>query len=521
MADRDYRITYKTREVDRDSERYEGSRRRIPTALDPYDYPNDRDELKRGVAESRVRNARYRDDYREYESPVRRETMIRDEVSTSTARDTQQLGATKTTYSVTSAGLEKESEVSVRTPGATVPREAASVSRHTDYRERDDRELSRTSTRTSARAYDDRDYSRTERVYDVERPRREPGPYVVDMRDAEILEIYPGGKIRESDRGFAGYRNDPYSEAPSRSSYVRGPAPRSPAFRQSETIAVERDDVRTSAPSVQGGGPYMSGARQDRAPTAASAARSQTDFRGPSRTSTRIIEDDKTSTHVAPYGPSRSTVRREEDDFAFVEKTTTRDRAPTIRETFRDPFSEEPPPRDPETPRGRGRVSTFEQSPPENDYVMVSPQRDNATIASGRQTSAAGAVMKSAMFREDSYTPEERLQRRRSRSVGFRETETDGHHAGERFHERPGAEAEMMGKYLNHYRVDNERDRMDYEYSSRGSRRDVELDYDRRDYERMRPQRRTSRSQGRRRRDEEDDRSYVDTYYEKTTKTYR
>lgn len=522
MAERDYRVTYKTQEVSRDSDRYDGPRSRIPTALDPYDYPNDRDELKRAVAESRVRNSRYRDDYRDYESPVRSST-IRDDVTTSTIRDPARSAATKTTYSVTPAGLEKESEVSLRKSGTTAPRESVVASRQTDYRERDEYDLSRSTTRSSARQYDDRDFSRTERVYDVERPRRDPGPYVVDVRDAEVLEIYPDGRVREADRGFGGYRNDPYNDRPPRGTQSRGLPARSPDYRQSEVQYLGRDDARTSAPTIQSSGPFMSGARQDRAPTIASAARSQTDFRGPSRTSTRVFEDDRRSTNVAPYGPSRSSTRREEDDFTFVEKTTTRDRAPTIRENFRDPFYGDPSVRDPETPRGRVRSSTFEQSPPDNDYVMVSPQRDDITLASGRNISTPSTNLKSAILREDSYTPDERLNRRRSRSVGFREVEAEGHHAGERFHQRPGAEAEMMGKHLNHYEVDDEHDRMDYRYSSRGNRRDVEMDYDRKDYESTRytPQRRRSRSQGRRRREEDDNESYVDKYYTKTTKSYR
>lgn len=190
MAERDYRVTYKTREVDDDR-----PRRRIPTALDPYLYPEDRDELKRNVALARVGASRYANEGREpqdFETSVRRET-IRDDVSRTTARGPAQPGATKTTYSVTSAGLEKESEVTLR--GATKTREptvaagpSPSVSRRSEYREVDDIEIDRERTttmpirtvRASTKPYDDQDYSRYDRVYEVERPRKENGVYVID-----------------------------------------------------------------------------------------------------------------------------------------------------------------------------------------------------------------------------------------------------------------------------------------------------------------------------------------------------
>lgn len=510
--DRDYRLLYKSRDIDRDTERYEDARRRLPTALDPYAYPEDRLELKQAVADTRATNLRLRDDYRKYDSPMRGRAGD-DNASISTVRDAGKAGTTRTTYAVTDSGLAKESEVVTHAPTAVSAREPTAPTRAPTYRESDEYDLSRTSTRSSARPYDDRDYVRSERIYDIERPRREAGGYVVEIGDADIVGIRSGPGLVEPDRNVGAYRNDPRSIDPPRDSYPRDAPVRNPGY--SRSVYVDRQDARTSATSLDNEQPYMSGARQERAPTMKSA-RSQGDFRGPPTASTRR-DDDWESTTAAPYGPSRQasrqSTRREEDDYTFVEKTTTRP-VPTIHETFRDPFHDEPFGKG----GGRSRGDTLTQAPSEADYVMVSPPRDGATAISRRPTETSERTTRSAILKEDSYTAEERQRRRRSRSINFRDQEVDGHFRGEKFCERPGAEAEMMGRYLNHYEDMDRRDQMDYQYSSRGGKKDVDVGYDRRESDRYGSKAR-SKSRGGGRRDE-DDRSYVDTYRSKTTKTY-
>lgn len=525
MSGPDYRVTYKTREVDDDR-----PRRRIPTALDPYLYPEDRDELKRNVALARVHAPRYVNEGREpqdFETSVRRET-IRDDVSRTTARGPAPPGATKTTYSVTSAGLEKESEVSLRPTKSREPALAAgpspSAARRSEYREVDDIEIDRQRTttmpvrtvRASTKPYDDQDYSRYERVYEVERPRKENGVYIVDARDADV---YYGG-ARESDRGFAGYRNDVYDE-----DYRSGPSRAGPTresdYRKSEVIYSSRDDYRSSAPSVQSGAPYMSGARSERAPT---AARSQTRLDDPLRAANKRYEDDRAAITIAK-GPSRQSTRREEEDFAFVERRDVR--APLVRESFKDPFEGSAAPM-PETPRGRTRASMYSMSPSEDEYVMVSPPQQRPGTAATARASSAGEALRSAMFRGDKYSQEERQQRRRSRSISFRAHEADDHYAGDRYHEPPGQEAAECGRYLQSYggkrgggevaytSRSSRRDDRDYDYKSRGGQME-EYDYERREKEvKYPPKKMRSRSRKRR---ESDDESYVSKNYEKTIKT--
>lgn len=525
MSGPDYRVTYKTREVDDDR-----PRRRIPTALDPYLYPEDRNELKRNVALAKVHASRYANEGRDpqdFETSIRRET-IRDDVSRTTARGPAQPGATKTTYSVTSAGLEKESEVPLR--GATKTREptvaagpSPSVARRSEYREFDDIEVDRERTTTipvrtvrgSAKPYED-DYSRYERVYEVERPRKENGVYVVDARDADV---YYGG-ARESDRGFAGYRNDVYDE-----DYRSGPSRAGPTresdYRKSEVIYSSRDDYRSSAPSIQGGGAYMSGARSERAPT---AARSQAALNDPLRAANKRYEEDRAAITIAK-GPRRQSTRRDEEDFAFIERRETR--TPSVRESFKDPFdgSAAAPP---ETPRGRTRASGYSMSPSEDEYVMVSPpQQRPGTAATGR-ASSAGDTLRSAMYRGDRYSQEERQQRRRSRSISFRAHEADEHYCGDKYHEPPGQEAAECGRYLQSYggrrgggdvaysSRSSKRDDRDYEYKSRGGDME-EYDYERREKEVKYPPKKM-RSRSRKRRESEDE-SYVSKNYEKTIKT--
>ena len=507
MADRDYRVTYRSRPLDSDNIPI----RRIPTALDPYEYPEDRAELMRAVAESKARTARYRDDYSEYEAPVRRRDNFRDDISVATSKGPARPGTTKTTYSVTDAGLEKESEVNAKPPTRAPFQDLPPTgsSRLAQYRERDDFE--RSSIRNASRPYVDREFDSTERVYDYERPRREGGAYVVDVRDADAVDIYPAATARESNRGFGGYRNDPYDDQPPRSSYIRPPPTQDLGYRESRVVYTEREDARTSAPSLQDDGAYMSGARQDRAPVVI-AARGQSDVRGPTRASTRVFEDDRRSTKAATYGSSRQPARREEDDFAFVERTTTRGRAPSVRESFNDPFESRG---EPQTPRGRTEVGAY-TSPPEDEYVMVSPPRQATSMVSGRQSAATGTSLRSAMLRNDSYTPDERQRRRRSRSINFRDGDIDGHDCGDRFHEQPGAEAAMMGRYLKKYSDDGEK--TEDRQSSRQTGRYDEYYHNKEVYEPQKVRNR-SRGGGRRRQEADDERDYTDTYREKTTKT--
>lgn len=515
--EKDHRVTYRSREVDpRGADRYGAPRRRIPTALDPYVYPEDRDELKRNVAQAKARNARYQpDEYRDYEAPVRRE-LSRDDVSTG-IRETAKPGATKTTYAVTSAGLEKASEVSTRAPtAARTSAPAPSTSRY-DRRERDDYEAPRSATRTVARPYDDRDYPRTERIYETEKPRREGGAYVVDLLDVDVIDVRAGQGAQEADRGFAGYRGNPYTDTP-RDAYGRGPAPRDYGYRPAEAGYDDRQAGRTSAPAVDIGGLYMSGARTERAPQSVTS-RSQSFREPPPRASTRVYDEDIRLTRRTEE-PPRTSAMQDEDEWGFVERTSARDtRAPSARESFRVRNYQDTPA---ETPRGRGRGSTYAKEVAEDEYVMVSPPREGAVTAkSARSAAGTQQSLRSAMMTENSYTPDERLHRRRSRSISFRDEDARGHERGEgKFVERPGAEAAMMGKYLKSYDADE--DRMDYAYSSRNRRepqeREYEYDYDtrERDSARYAPQR--VRSKSRRRRDEEED-DYTSIYQEKTTKT--
>lgn len=505
-------MTYRGREVDqRDADRYDAPRRRIPTALDPYAYPDDRDELKRNIAMVKARNAKYHSDERgDYDPPLRRD-VSRDDISTKSVRGTTRPDTTKTTYSVTSAGLEKESETISR---PTAPVDTSAVLTRYDRQERGDYEPARSSIRGPTRPYDDREFARTERIYETERPRREAGGYVVDMRDADVIDVYSGSGARGGDPGFVGYRGDPYDDA-LRDPYSRGPPPRDYGYRRSEAVIVDRDDGRTSASSLKSGGPYMSGARTERAPTAI-AARSQTSFReAPPRSSPRVYAEDLTTKKPA-YGPSRTLTRGDEEDWGFIERTTQDARAPSVRESLRDPNYDDAYA---DTPRGRGRSSTFNKPPSEAEYVMVSPPREGAPSGTNARSGATAQTLRSAIFNESSYTPEERLRRRRSRSISFRDEEAQGHHVGEgKYHERPGAEAVMMGRYLNSYDAND--DRMDYAYSSRSRRDPQERDYDydtrERNSAKYAPQRVRSRS--RRRKENEDD-DYTSIYREKTTKT--
>jgi len=515
--ERDYRIKYRSREVDpSDADRYEGSRRRIPTALDPYAYPEDRDELKKNIALVKARNAKYQpDEYRDYDTAIRSDVR-RDDNSPYSSKDTAKPGATKTTYAVTEAGLEKESEIAMRPPPTARGSEPAdsgpSMSRDR-RRERDEYETASHSTRTTARPYDDSGYARAQGRYEVERPRREAGGYVVDMRDADVIDVYSGA--REPDRGFAGYRGDTYNDSP-RDTYSRGLPPGDNGYRRNESGLGYQRGGRGSSSLVDSGGPYMSGARTEKAPTAV-ASRSQTSFReGPPRTTSRVYDEEMTSTRRG-QGPLRQSMGRNEEDWGVVEKTTSRDvRVPSVHESFREPIYDDIPP---ETARGRGRASTFTRPPSEPEYVMVSPPREGAATAISARSGAGAQSLRSALMTETSYTPEERQRRRRSRSISFRDEDAQGHHAGEgKYHERPGAEAAMMGRYLRRYDADD--DRMDYAYSSKDRRdpREGEHDYDRseRDSARYAPQR--ARSRSRRRREKEDD-DYTSTYREKTSKT--
>jgi len=551
--EKDYKVTYRSREVDpRDADRYDEPRRRVPTALDPYLHPEDRDELKRNVAEAKARNARYQqDDYRDYEAPVRGQ-IPRDDVSVG-AREPAKPGAKKTTYSVTSAGLmEKASEVSVRAPTTaartSVPANPAPpVSRYGRRERDDDYETPRSAAaiRITAPPYDDREYQRVERAYEPDRPRREGGARVLDLRDVDVLDVRIGTGAQDADRGFAGYRGDSYSDV-SRDTYSRAAPPRDYGYRPSE---VEYDDRHD--------GPYMSGARIERGPPLAAASVPQSSFRDPPpRTSTRVYDEDiNTRAPRRADEPPRTSTRYDDDEWGFIERApaavAVRDtRAPisSSRDSFRNRNNYPDIPAEIPRDRDRGRARnppTYRAKDADDEYVMVSPPRDREREA----RSAAG--LRSAMMTEASYTPDERLRRRRSRSISFRDEEARGHERGDgKFVEKPGAEAAMMGKYLKSYDVGGGSDvrggdeRDDYEYAygaarGRGERDrayEYEYDYDRRERDRggaryapapapapAAPRRARSKSQRRRRRREpeelEDEDGYSSVYQEKTTKT--
>ena len=111
--------------------------------------------------------------------------------------------------------------------------------------------------------------------------------------------------------------------------------------------------------------------------------------------------------------------------------------------------------------------------------------------------------LRSALVRKERQASADRDQRRRSRGIQIREEDVVGHYCGEKFAERPGTEAAMMGKYLKHYEIVDEQDRG---YSSRSRRRQSEG---------YPPQK--IRSHSRRRRDD-DEQSYISTKLTKTIK---
>lgn len=89
-------------------------RRHASTAIDPYLYPDDRDELNPNRAWAEVYKSRYQIGDRK---PRDLEwSHRRDDVSAKIAKAGVQSGATKTMYSGTSAGLEKESELPMELP---------------------------------------------------------------------------------------------------------------------------------------------------------------------------------------------------------------------------------------------------------------------------------------------------------------------------------------------------------------------------------------------------------------------
>lgn len=547
-GERDYRVTYRSREADDDDRR--DSRRHFPTALDPYLYPEDRAELKENIAMMKARNRGYDDDFRhdrsaarameidddysttavKYRSrPTTRATDYEDGLDTPVRENTRQNvrpGTTKTTYSVTEAGLERETESSRRPkstpqrrdtvyPGESISRQSSfEESKKTDVRVERSRvqsmprepvaasERSRGVSRQTgfvADRYDDRERDYSVMDYEIERPYKQGGVYVVDIGES---------------RGFGGYRNDPYEDA--KSGYTHGTS--RPLTREDKrTIYAERDDARSSMHSLQAPGPYVSGAR---------ATKSQTEFRGPSRGSARRQDDFRETKREATIvsghrGGSRTANRREEDEKIMQIDDRRLERPAPITEDFRDPFGPDP---SLVSSRGRARANTFE-----DDYVMVSPPRKSVAPSEG--TLKTSDTLRSAMVREDTYTPRERLRRRRSRSISFREAEVDKHCAGDRFHQRPGEEAALAGKYLNSYDADTRRDRyrdqnrdqerMNYEYSSKTSRNAGAYERDERDSRYVREDRYAPQHVGsrHRRRKDDDDESYISRNFEKTVKT--
>lgn len=540
MGERDYRVTYRSRELDEDER---DGPRRIPTALDPYLYPEDRDELKRNIAMMKARNRGYEDDYRrttvhdddhsttavKYKSrPSTRTTMYDDPLSTvvrENTRENARPGTTKTTYSVTEAGLERESDrarrpVQPSRQDTVFPEE--SISRQSSFEESEKinvrREKSRAKTMphesiaaaTSERSrggsrradiaddryydrYDDREREYSVMDYEVERPQKKGGVYVVDIGDS---------------RGFGGYRGDPYEDA--KSGFSRGTS-RPVAKEEKRSVYVERDDVKSS---TFAGAPYVSGAR--------GGSKSQTEFRGPSRATTRARDDFRETkrepTMVSAHrGGSRAATKFDEDEYPMQIDDRRLGRPPTVTEDFRDPFGPDPSLM---SDRGRQRANTFEE-----DYVMVSPPRKS--VAPTEVSRKSSGPLRSALIKDDSYSPDERRRRRRSRSIQFREAECEHHYAGDRFHQAPGAEACLAGKFLTHYddppRRDRGSERTDLEYDRRTSRSVGRYDRSERDSryvkeDRYAPQQAPSRSR-RRKTEEDDDESYVSRNFEKTIKT--
>ena len=150
--ERDYKSVHRYGDSDSRIDNEYGSRRRIPTALDPYEYPDDRDELKRNIAEVKARNKRYQEQF-EYSRDDR--AYPRPQTS-------------RTTYSVGDAGIGRERELTRLNPA---PR---SVRRGHDQRD----------TRTIVSRPREEQYA-SDHDYIHERPQHTRDGYVVDVRGRE------------------------------------------------------------------------------------------------------------------------------------------------------------------------------------------------------------------------------------------------------------------------------------------------------------------------------------------------
>lgn len=421
--DRDYKVVYKAKEVGRSDD--DLSRRRIPTALDPYDYPNDRDELKRGVAEAKIRASRkyYNDSHDDFDEPLSRQVArsdYRDDRSLASATEGTATKLTKTTYNVTSDRAGRDAYVTgARSVTTSGPAPSSSASQM-----REDGQRDITPTRYDPRPPPPpRDYLPA--GYNVEVARPQHGVYIVETARGNDIDVYVGHK--DIDRGFGGIRDERYIE----DAYGRGPSPDvrpKPYYRDGYAYYDQRGDTRSSTRALESSGPYASGAREVDDITIRDT-RMQESRRDVPRSAARTV--DKEEWRVINEAP---------DDNANM--------------SFKDPFH------DGRAIDGRGRPRSVSQAkpPPEDDYVMVTPPR------AARHRERSSENIRSAMFREDRYTPEERLMRRRSRSAHFREGDVPRHSAGEQRHERPGEEARLYGGNLPHYDEYSERDYVDYEY---------------------------------------------------------
>jgi len=92
------------------------------------------------------------------------------------------------------------------------------------------------------------------------------------------------------------------------------------------------------------------------------------------------------------------------------------------------------------------------------DAVRVTEEYDeyynDREYQRGREDRSYAAGPRSSMRGSTNYSPDA-LQRKRSRSIGFRKDQAEYHDASERRHERPGAEAHVAGRYLKSNQEDD------------------------------------------------------------------
>lgn len=380
MADRDYKVVYKTRPIGKDD-----PRPRIPTAHDPF--------------EPALAN----------EPVPRRRTNPRDSSSTIDSSAGTETTRSKTTYQVREHEGSRSAYIDApRSTRSEFPPEVPSAPsvgsrRSVVVDQRRDNPAPRTSDSASEsrqshdRGLIDVDVDRWRgrgrgrgREYYVDDRRRPVGePYVIDARQGDIIDISVpsryGDRHYEREERRSTYDEPSYSR---RSEYEHGYA-RDPYARPIEEprsgnfIVVDRDVDR-------------------------SRSRQQYDDRV-SRISTREREYDR------------------EDDWRLVDSMRdTRIGSAQPRENYDEPQS-------------RSRAQTYSS---EDSYVMVSP-RERAREPS---MPSVASTPRSALARGD--YPEPELRRRRSRSISFRDSEASAHDASDRWHERPGNEAQISGEYL-------------------------------------------------------------------------